>query len=63
MPIIIPLNEENKKELSETSFKNELGEYKKGPISSLDETKLSLTSKVQPPKNDFLLKQEIVLLL
>lgn len=48
--IIIPLNEENKKELSETSFKNELGEYKKGPISSLNETKLSLTSKVQPPK-------------
>jgi prevent-host-death family protein len=48
--IIIPLNEENKKQLLETSFKNELEKFNKNHFSSLDEIKLSLTSQVQPPK-------------
>ncbi len=48
--IIIPLNEENKRELMETSFRNEWEKYKETPFSSWDKISLSLTSKVQPPK-------------
>lgn len=40
--IIIPLNEENRKQLLETSLKNELEESRKWPFFSLDEIKKSL---------------------